>query len=292
MTTTEYTEYTETVRNGVDTATLFATLDAIKAQPEIAAFRFRARTDGSTGPTTGARSRTSTRPAARTPPAPRLRARRRRAGDPAGHRHRPQPGRVPAARARRLRHHVAGLRRGSPRGAADEVESTLEGDLDVRGAWAWIRQLPQRFHARSGWRSPSPVTPRRRSSARSSSAGPTDPSSSTASPTGPDLRRRRSPSDTMRGGGSQVRPAPCTVETDRPSGYPRGYVRRRPRLAPAASGSHHGDADGRARGYGAAARPRPPRARHALQPRAHAGRSAPAGAAGVCFDEIVAPARP
>ena len=36
MTTTEYTEYTETVRNGVDTATMFATLDAIKAQPEIA----------------------------------------------------------------------------------------------------------------------------------------------------------------------------------------------------------------------------------------------------------------
>ena len=34
---------TETVRNGVDTATLFATLDAIKAQPEIAKFRFRAR---------------------------------------------------------------------------------------------------------------------------------------------------------------------------------------------------------------------------------------------------------
>ncbi|MGH8824188.1 MAG: OsmC family protein [Jiangellaceae bacterium] len=33
----------ETVRNGVDTATLFATLDAVKAQPEIAAFQFRAR---------------------------------------------------------------------------------------------------------------------------------------------------------------------------------------------------------------------------------------------------------
>ena len=32
----------ETVRNGVDTTTLFATLDAIKAQPEIAAFQFRA----------------------------------------------------------------------------------------------------------------------------------------------------------------------------------------------------------------------------------------------------------
>jgi RNA polymerase sigma-70 factor, ECF subfamily len=39
MTTT-----TQTVRNGVDTATLFTTLDAIKAQPEIAAFTFRAQT--------------------------------------------------------------------------------------------------------------------------------------------------------------------------------------------------------------------------------------------------------
>jgi uncharacterized OsmC-like protein len=32
----------ETVRNGVDTETLFATLDAVKAQPEIAQFRWRA----------------------------------------------------------------------------------------------------------------------------------------------------------------------------------------------------------------------------------------------------------
>lgn len=31
------------VRNGVDTATLFATLDAVKANPEIAKFTFRAR---------------------------------------------------------------------------------------------------------------------------------------------------------------------------------------------------------------------------------------------------------
>jgi uncharacterized OsmC-like protein len=30
------------VRNGVDTATLFATLDAVKADPDIAAFQFRA----------------------------------------------------------------------------------------------------------------------------------------------------------------------------------------------------------------------------------------------------------
>jgi len=31
------------VRNGVDTATLFATIDAVKGQPEAAAFQFRAR---------------------------------------------------------------------------------------------------------------------------------------------------------------------------------------------------------------------------------------------------------
>ena len=37
MTTTE-----NPVRNGVDTATLFATLDAVKASPEIAKFQFRA----------------------------------------------------------------------------------------------------------------------------------------------------------------------------------------------------------------------------------------------------------
>ena len=32
----------DTVRNGVDTATLFATLDAVRGDPEIAKFRFRA----------------------------------------------------------------------------------------------------------------------------------------------------------------------------------------------------------------------------------------------------------
>jgi len=34
---------TATVRNGVDTGALFATLDALKAQPELARFQFRAR---------------------------------------------------------------------------------------------------------------------------------------------------------------------------------------------------------------------------------------------------------
>ena len=33
---------THTIRNGVDTETMFATLDLIKAQPELAKFQFRA----------------------------------------------------------------------------------------------------------------------------------------------------------------------------------------------------------------------------------------------------------
>jgi uncharacterized OsmC-like protein len=41
--TATFTKDTATLRNGVDTNTMFATLDAIKAQPEIAQFRFRAR---------------------------------------------------------------------------------------------------------------------------------------------------------------------------------------------------------------------------------------------------------
>jgi uncharacterized OsmC-like protein len=40
--TVTFTKDTAIVRNGVDTSTMFATLDAIKAQPEIAKFRFRA----------------------------------------------------------------------------------------------------------------------------------------------------------------------------------------------------------------------------------------------------------
>src|SRR3954452_5852227 len=39
---TDVTTLQETHRNGVDTATLFATLDAVRANPEIAEFRFRA----------------------------------------------------------------------------------------------------------------------------------------------------------------------------------------------------------------------------------------------------------
>jgi uncharacterized OsmC-like protein len=39
----DVTQMTETVRNGVDTSVLFATLNAVKQQPELARFQFRAR---------------------------------------------------------------------------------------------------------------------------------------------------------------------------------------------------------------------------------------------------------
>jgi uncharacterized OsmC-like protein len=42
MTTTDTTEVHDPIRNGVDTATLFATLDAVRQAPEAASFQFRA----------------------------------------------------------------------------------------------------------------------------------------------------------------------------------------------------------------------------------------------------------
>lgn len=53
MTTTE-----SPVRNGVDTATLFATLDAVRQQPEAAHFQFRVRNEWVSG--THSRGRTHT----------------------------------------------------------------------------------------------------------------------------------------------------------------------------------------------------------------------------------------
>ena len=43
MTSTISNPVNESTRNGVDTATLFATLDAVKAAPEAAKFQFRAQ---------------------------------------------------------------------------------------------------------------------------------------------------------------------------------------------------------------------------------------------------------
>jgi uncharacterized OsmC-like protein len=51
MTTTDTTatEVNDSIRNGVDTATLFATLDAVKQAPEAAKFKFRAHNQWQSG---------------------------------------------------------------------------------------------------------------------------------------------------------------------------------------------------------------------------------------------------
>jgi uncharacterized OsmC-like protein len=125
----------ETVRNGVDTAVMFATLDAIKAQPELGTFRFRARNhwiDGAHNRTTiqhfyGAGQEDTSRAEAFTIDA----------GEPAillGKDTGPNP-------AEALLHALAACLTTSlvyvaaARGVhLTEVESTLEGDMDVRGA--------------------------------------------------------------------------------------------------------------------------------------------------------------
>lgn len=126
---------TETVRNGVDTATLFATLDAIKAQPEIAKFQFRAhnRWIG------GAHNRSTIKGfyAACAEDTSRTEAFTLDAGEPAillGTDTGPNP-------AEYLLHALAAcvttslVYSAAARGVRlTEVGSTLEGDLDVQGA--------------------------------------------------------------------------------------------------------------------------------------------------------------
>jgi uncharacterized OsmC-like protein len=126
---------TDTIRNGVDTGVLFATLDAIKEQPELATFRFRARNrwiDGAHNRTTikdfyGAGVEDTSRDAPFVIDA----------GEPAillGTDTGPNP-------AEYLLHALAACLTTSlvyvaaARGVRlTDVESTLEGDLDVRGA--------------------------------------------------------------------------------------------------------------------------------------------------------------
>ncbi len=129
------TTMTETVRNGVDTATLFATLDAIKAQPEIAQFRFRATNRW----IDGAHNRSTIKDfyAACGEDTSRTEAFTLDAGEPAiliGTDTGPNP-------AEYLLHALAAcvttslVFAAAARGVRlTSVESTLEGDLDVQGA--------------------------------------------------------------------------------------------------------------------------------------------------------------
>ena len=119
-------------RNGVDTATLFATLDAVKQAPAAAKFQFRAHTAGSEAPTAGAPSRTSSvsaksaRTSARSPSTPII---RRCSSAATTVRPRwnscstPWPAASPPA-----------WRTSPPRGVTmTKVTTTVEGDIDLNG---------------------------------------------------------------------------------------------------------------------------------------------------------------
>ena len=133
--TATFTKDTATVRNGVDTTTMFATLDAIKAQPEIAKFQFRARNRW----LSGAYNRSTIKDfyAACSEDTSRTEAFVLDAGEPAillGTDTGPNP-------AEYLLHALAAcvttslVYSAAARGVRlTSVESTLEGDLDVQGA--------------------------------------------------------------------------------------------------------------------------------------------------------------
>ena len=126
---------TETIRNGVDTQQLYGTLDAIKADPSIAKFQFRARNQW----IDGAHNRTTIRDfyAANQEDTSRAYEFVLDAGEPAillGNNTGPNP-------AEHLLHALAACLTTSlvyvaaARGVRlTEVESTLEGDMDVQGA--------------------------------------------------------------------------------------------------------------------------------------------------------------
>ena len=164
-------QVTDTIRNGVDTEQLFGTLDAVKAQPELAAFTFRVSNEW----IDGAHNRSTIKDfyAACQEDTSRDEAFTADAGEPAillRHRHRPEPGRVPAARPRRLPDDVARLRRRGAQGAADRASSRRSRATWTCGARsAWTTTSPTASRT-SASRSPSRATPPTRSCARSSRA--------------------------------------------------------------------------------------------------------------------------
>ena len=90
---------TEAPRNGVDVATLFATLDAVKGQNEIAKFQFRASNTWVTGTHSRSRSPASTAPCRRWSTSTRPCVDSDHPEVLVGADNAPDAGRVPAARA-------------------------------------------------------------------------------------------------------------------------------------------------------------------------------------------------
>lgn len=134
------------IRNGINVDTLFGTLDAIKAQPELATFQFRA-TNRWLG---GAHNRSTIREffGAGQVDQTRASAFELDAGEPPillGVNEGPNP-------AEYLLHALAACLTTSlvyvaaARGVRlDAVESTLEGDMDVRGALGISDEVPNRY---------------------------------------------------------------------------------------------------------------------------------------------------
>jgi uncharacterized OsmC-like protein len=136
------------VRNGVDTSALFATLDAVKAQPELAKFQFRARNRW----IGGAHNRASVRDfyGAGQEDASRTTAFVLDAGEPAvlvGSDTGPNPAEMllsalSACLTTSLVYSAAA------RGVhLTRVESTLEGDIDLRGALGLSDEVRNGFEA-------------------------------------------------------------------------------------------------------------------------------------------------
>jgi uncharacterized OsmC-like protein len=134
------------IRNGVNVDTVFATLDAIKAQPELAKFQFRTTNRWLGGAHN--RSRIKEFYGAGQVDQTRASAWEFDAGEPPildGHNEGPNP-------AEFLLHALAACLTTSlvyvaaARGVdLDEVESAVEGDMDVRGALGLSNEVPNRY---------------------------------------------------------------------------------------------------------------------------------------------------
>jgi uncharacterized OsmC-like protein len=139
-------QVTETIRNGVDTEQLFGTLDAVKSQPELAAFTWRVSNEW----IDGAHNRSTIKDfyAACQEDTSRGEAFTADAGEPAilcGTDTGPNP-------AEYLLHALAACLTTSLVYVAaarkvplTRVESTLEGDMDVQGALGLDDDVPNRF---------------------------------------------------------------------------------------------------------------------------------------------------
>ena len=185
------TQVLDRIRNGVDSAQMYGTLDAIKENPALGIFQFRAHNhwiDGAHNRSTikgfygaGQEDTLARRGVHR---------RRRRARRAARLRHRPEPGRVPAARARRLPDDDARLRRHRAQGPPDR------GRVDARGRHGRARRLGLSDEVRNGFTSirvnfkVKGDAPAGEAARASSSAPRPAPPSSTWSPTACPSRSR------------------------------------------------------------------------------------------------------